>query len=134
MATYNGLLASMTLNGSTASQVLANQGVSFAKIADAVPMKYFSFGQFAIRVSGVSGTIGVEVVGAVGGATYVIAGRTNITASGGFPIPLVAYVGTSGTVPLASPGIPRPAYVAFANGNTAVAGITASVYLAADYN
>ena len=132
MGSYNGLVASKTLDGSTVSQTLGVTAFAYVTAANAVPMKFFPFGQFAVQTkNGVSGTIGVYVVGSVGGATYIIAGRSNITAVGGFPVPLYNYVGLSGSV--TNSGIPRPAYVQFANHGAAVAGFTASVSLAAEY-
>jgi hypothetical protein len=132
MANYNGLVASSSLNGSTVSQTLATGAQQNVPPVAAVPNKFFSDGQFAIAVSGISGLIGVQVIGAVGGATYVIAGRTNISAAGGFPIPMVTYIGTSGT-PI-NVGIPRPAYVSFQAGVTGAIGVTASVFFAGEYN
>ena len=136
MANYNGLVASITLNGSTVSQTMGNTGQQTGAIVSTVPNKFFTDGQFAISVRGISGTIGVQVIGAVGGATYAIAGRTNISASGGFPVPLIVYVGTSGTP--TNFGIPRPALVviqgAGVGGTTNFIGFTASVFLAAEYN
>ena len=136
MASYNGLVASLTLNGSTVSQTMGNTGQQTAAIVASVPAKFFPFGQFAINVAGISGTVGVQVIGAVGGATYAIAGRTNISASGGFPVPLIAYVGTSGAPQ--NYGIPRPSLVviqgAGVGGTTNFIGYTASVFLAAEYN
>jgi hypothetical protein len=133
MANYNGLVAALTLNGSTVSQTLGGASISNVVTSASVPSKFFSHGQFAISVAGISGNIGVQIIGAVGGATYVIAGRTNISASGGFPIPCISYTGTSGT--FTNIGIPRPAFVSF-QGNTAgtVVGFTASVFLCAEYN
>ena len=136
MANYNGLVASITLNGSTVSQTMGNTGTQIAPPVAAVPAKFFSIGQFAINIAGISGQIGVQVIGAIGGATFAIAGRSNISASGGFPIPLIRYVGTSGT--METIGIPRPSMVviqgAGVGGSTNFIGFTASVYLAAEYN
>jgi hypothetical protein len=135
MGSYNGLVAQIALNGSTVSQVMGSTGVTYIGVTYSVPAKFFIAGQFGLQVTGISGTIGVQIVGAVGGATYVIAGRTNISATGGYPVPLVVYVGTSGAVTNVDAGIPRPAYVAFgAAGLTATIGVTASVFLCAEYN
>jgi hypothetical protein len=132
MANYNGLVASLTLNGSTVSQTLGTTAVSKAVIVAAVPNKYFSSGQFAVQATqGVSGGFAVVIVGAVGGATYIIAGRTNITAAGGWPVPPVLYVGTSGSIPHL--GFPRPSYVSF-EGTGTIAGFTAGVFLAGEYD
>lgn len=128
MANYNGLVA-----GVTSIVLLGGTSQHVAPVVASVPNKFFHSGQFAINVAGISGTIGVQVIGAVGGATYVIAGRTSISASGGFPVPLIKYVGTSGTNEIF--GIPRPSAVLFqTTGLTATWGFTASVFLAAEYN
>lgn len=136
MASYNGLIATTALNGSTVSQTMGNTGQQTAVIVRAVPAKFFSFGQFAVNVAGISGTVGVQVIGAVGGATYAIAGRTNISASGSFPVPLIAYVGTSGAVQ--NFGVPRPSLVVWqgagVGGATNFIGFTASVFFAGEYN
>ena len=132
MASYNGLVASSSLNGSTDSQVMQGSSQQNVGCNAAVPSKFFSNGQFAIQVQGISGTVGVQIVGAVGGATFVIAGRTNISGVGGFPVPLVKYVGTSGT--FEGFGFPRPSFVSFQGGSTGTIGLTASVFLAAEYN
>jgi hypothetical protein len=134
MASYNGLICSKTLDGSTASQVLGSSGVAYVGVTHSVPAKFFSSGQFGIQVSGVSGRFGVEIVGAVGGATWIIAGRTAITAVGGFPIPFLNYTGASDSVAAIQKGIPRPAYVAFGAGATGTVGFTASVFFAGEYN
>jgi hypothetical protein len=135
MANYNGLVAQIALNGSTTSQVMGSTAVTYVGVTYSVPAKFFNSGQFGLQVIGISGTIGIQIVGAVGGATYVIAGRTNINAAGGYPVPLVVYVGTSGAVTNVNAGIPRPAYVAFgAAGLTATIGVTANVFMAAEYN
>lgn len=127
---WNGLIASLTKDGSTTSQILT--GVSTASVGVEVPNKFFKRGQFAVTLTqGVSGIIGINVVGSVGGATYNIAGRTNISAVGSYPLPYYSYVGTSGT-PYINPGIPRPAYVSFESAK-AVCGFTASVYFAGSY-
>lgn len=132
MANYNGLICSLTLNGSTLTQTLGTTEVRFVGCTNAVPGKFFSFGQFALTCTqGVSGTISVKIFGGVGGATYLIAQRDAVTAVGSFPIPLINYVGISGTVQ--NQGIPRPYTVGFsATGN--IAGFTANVYFAGDYN
>jgi hypothetical protein len=133
MATWNGLVCGKTLDGSTLSQLQGSTQVSYVSAGAAVPAKFFSHGQFGIQLlNGVSGVFGVQIVGSVGGATYVIAGRTNISAVGGFPVPLIAYVGTSGAP--VNYGIPRPAYVAFGGvGNTTTIGFTANVFFAGRY-
>ena len=131
MANYNGLVSSLTRNGSTASQVLGATAVAYSVVSSSVPHKFFPFGQFAVQTTqGVSGAFFVTVVGAVGGATYPIAGRTAISAVGGFPVPLVAYVGSSGAVQ--NYGIPRPSYVQWGSAG-AIVGFTATLFLAAEY-
>lgn len=128
MANYNGLVASLTKDGSTVSQTLT--GISSVTVVAAVPNKFFKHGQFGIVCTqGVSGNFSVNIIGAVGGATYIIAGRTSISAVGSYPVPLILY-GNSGTP--TNIGIPRPYQVQFQS-NAAPAGFTASVYLAGDY-
>jgi hypothetical protein len=132
MSNWNGFVSSLTRNGSTVSQTMGATAVAYSQVADAVPGKYFSSGQFAVATTqGVSGAFFVNVVGAVGGATFVIAGRTAVNAVGGFPIPLILYVGSSGSVP--NRGFPKPAYVQWGSAG-AVIGFTAAVYLAGEYS
>lgn len=133
MACYNGLVATTNIAGTTGFV----GGTSLFTVVAAVPAKFFQAGQFAVNVTGISGNFGVQIFGGVGGATFLIAGRTNISATGGFPVPLVAYVGTSGAVQ--NFGIPRPTSIAWQGsgltvGTTNQMGLTASVFLAADYN
>ena len=131
MGSYNVYVTAMTRNGSTTSQVLGTTAVAYSGISASVPNKFFSRGQFAIQTTqGVSGAFFVNIVGAVGGATYIIAGRTAISTVGGFPIPQLLYVGVSGSV--TQVGLPRPAYAQFGSAG-AIVGFTATVFLAADY-
>lgn len=127
MASYNGLLTSQTTTGDT--QTLTAEPVA------SVPAKFFSAGHFAITTTeGVSGSFGVEIFGAVGGATYVIAGRTAISGVGSFPIPLVSHVGSSGSVALI--GFPRPYAVDFTGVSiaaTRAVGYTATIYVCGEY-
>lgn len=128
MANYNGLLTSQTTTGNT--QTLT------ATPVDAVPGKFFSSGYFAITcVDGVSGVFGVQIIGAIGAATYPIAGRTNISAAGSFPIPLIDYVGVSGSIST-NRGFPRPFSVEFVGVSiaaTRAVGYTATVYVCGEY-
>lgn len=128
MAAYNGLLTSKTTTGNT-------ETLTAGPVAS-VPAKFFSSGGFAITcVDGVSGNFGVEIFGAIGGATYVIAGRTNIDAVGSFPIPLVDYIGASGGVSLIR-GFPRPYAVDFTGVSiaaTRAVGYTATIYVCGEY-
>lgn len=134
MGSYNGLIASLA-RGTTDTNPLAT-GTSFIQSVDAVPMKYFSHGQFAVIVTqGVSGGFSVDIIGSVAGATFPIATRQNITAVGSFPIPQVLYGFSGGQV---SAGFPRPAGVNFIAGTTAFGtswpvGFTASVTFAGEY-
>jgi hypothetical protein len=127
MASYNSLLTSNTTTGDTQSTLATSIGQ--------VPAKFFSSGHFAITCTeGVSGTIGVQIIGAVGGATYAIAGRTNISGAGSFPIPLISYVGSSGSVALT--GFPRPLGAEITGVSiaaTRAVGYTASIYLCGEY-
>ena len=128
MASYNGLLASQTTTGDT--QTLTVQPVS------AVPAKFFSSGYFAITCTeGVSGTFGVQIIGAIAGATYAIAGRTNIDDVGSFPITLIDYVGVSSSISTMI-GFPRPHSVEFTGVSiaaTRAVGYTATVYICGEY-
>jgi hypothetical protein len=124
MPSYNGLVASLTYNGSTVSQTLGATASAYVNAVDALPHKYVKTGIFAVNAKdGVSGGFGCQIVGGVGGATFVIAGITGIAAVGSSPM---------GTTALALFGIPRPAYVKF-EPIAGVAGFTASVYLTGDY-
>lgn len=127
MASYNGLLASQTTTGDT--QTLTAGPVT------SVPAKFFSSGHFAITCTeGVSGSFGVQILGAIGGATYAIAGRTAISGVGSFPIPLISYVGSSGSVALI--GFPRPFAVELTGvsiAGTRAVGYTASIYVCGEY-
>lgn len=134
MANYNGLIASLTKDGSDADNVLS--GTSFVTVVSAVPGKFFPHGQFAIACTeGVSGGFSVDVIGGIGGATFAIATRRNITDPGSFPIPQNLF-GFSGSQ--VSSGFPRPIGVDFIAGTTAAGtswpvGFSASVYLAGEY-
>lgn len=128
MANWNGLVASLTKDGSTVSATLS--GISFSRVNGEMPNKFFPHGQFAVvATQGVSGVFAVNVIGAVGGATFAIAGRTNISAVGSFPVPLTVY-GNSGSQ--TDTGIPRPYGVQFESAK-GVVGFTASVYFAGEY-
>jgi hypothetical protein len=130
MANYNGLIANLTLNGSTVSQTLGTTEVRFVGCTNAVPGKFFNFGQFGlVCTQGVSGVISVKIFGGVGGATYVIAQRDAI-AVGSFPIPILLY-GNSGLP--TNQGIPRPYAVGF-SATGGIGGFTASVFFAGEYN
>lgn len=124
MANYNGLISSITRDGSTASQVIGTTAVVYTQISDAVPGKYFNTGLFGVLTSGVSGAYFVNVVCSVGGATFVAAGITAVNAAGS------RIMGATGS---ASFGIPKPAYVQWGSAG-AIVGVTASVYFAGDYN
>lgn len=132
MASYNGLVATTIVAGNTAFA----SGTSTFGVTYAFPAKFFSHGQFATQITGISGTVGVQIIGAVGGATFAIAGRTNVSATGNFPIPMITYVGSSGT--FQNVGIPRPSAVVWQGaglgGTTNQIGITASVFFAGEYN
>lgn len=123
MGTYNGLLATITQPSII--------GVSFFAPVASVPQKFFEHVEFGVAVTGISGKIAVDIIGAVGGATYIVAGRTNISAAGSYPIPLIVY-GQSGNDP--SVGSPRPYGVNVTSiGTTWSVGCTASVYMAGKY-
>lgn len=126
MSNYNGLLASQTTTGDTQSLT--------AEPVDTVPGKFFSSGQFAITCTeGVSGAFGVEIHGAIGGATFVIAGRTNIDDVGSFPIPLITHGISGDHAPM---GFPRPYSVLITGVSiaaTRAVGYTASIYMCGEY-
>lgn len=119
MSSYNGLISSL-IKGQSGGAVLT--GLSYSVIADAVPRGNFESATFGVVTTGVSGTYAVFVVGAVGGATAVIAGATGIGANGS------TILGTTGGIT----GVPRPAYVQYASAEAA-SGFTASVFMSATY-
>jgi hypothetical protein len=123
MANWNGLVASLAKASLT--------GVSSVGVNQAFPSKFFENGQFAALLTGVSGVIAINVIGSVGGATFTVAGRTNISAAGSFPIPLLIY-GFSGNP--VNQGIPRPYSVDFASASALGNSFTASVFFAGAYN
>ncbi len=134
MPTYNGLLFAKTYDGTTYSGstggTLGATAITYIPAESSVPAKGFKSGYIALNVSaGVSGGFYANIVGGVGGATFVIAGRTAITAAG------VYIMGTTGIGAGAGVGpnpFPRPGYVQL--GPVAgVAGFTAAFYLFGDY-
>jgi len=122
MPKFNGLIASLTKGSSTGGEHALLTGTSLSPIGAMVPAKHFENAIFAVQTSGISGTYAVLVVGAVGGATFVIAGATGIGANGS------TLLGTSVGVAAA----PRPAYVAFSSAEAAT-GFTSSVFMAGEY-
>lgn len=103
MATYNGYIASITRNGSTVSQTLGATASVVITVDSAVPQKWFKHGLFSVvSTQGVSGGFGAQVIGFVGGASFVIAGITAVTGVGS------RIFGTTGG---ATFGYPRPAYI-----------------------
>ena len=133
MSTYNGLVCTLA-RGFTAGNTLLT-GVTSVGVTYSVPAKFFDSGMFGILCTqGVSGSFGVQIIGGVGGSTFAIAGRTAITAAGSYPVPLIAYVGTSGVNnPL---GFPRPYSVEFSTtGISSIpVGFTATVFMCGDYD
>lgn len=125
MASWNGLVASIVNPGLS--------GTSHVSVNTVMPAKFFPHGQFAVSATeGVSGQFNVNVIGSIGGATFIIARRVGVAAIGSFPVSMRIY-GESGS-PI-DMGVPRPIGVDFQNalGSTAVAGFTASVYFAGEY-
>lgn len=123
MARFNGHIVTFTKGSSTGGENAVLTGISASgAISDAVPAKHFRDAIFGVVTQGISGTYACHVVGAVGGATMVIAGQTGIAADGS------SIIGT--TTPIAA--IPRPAYVSFDSAEDG-AGFTASVFMAAEY-
>jgi hypothetical protein len=129
MGTFNGHVASHVLDGSTDSQV---SGATTAVTVNAdvgVPAKAFRHAMLALRCQdGVSGSFGVEVIGAVGGATFIIAGRTAIAAVGNYVLGLT----NNQTWGAIENICPRPSKVVFSTA-VPISGWTASVYLAGEY-
>ena len=124
MASYNGLISSITRDGSTVSQTIGTTAVVYTQISASVPAKYFKTGLFGVRtVDGLSGAYFVNVVCSVGGATFLAAGITAVTALGS------RIMGATGS---ASFGIPKPVYVQWGSAG-AIVGVTASLYFAGDY-
>jgi hypothetical protein len=135
MANYNGLICSLAFTGAQGVTTLqGGASTMFTGCTNAVPAKFFNFGQFALTTTqGVSGTFSVKIFGGVGGATYLIAQRDAVSTVGSFPIPLVSYVGVSGAVQ--NQGIPRPYAVGFSSASGAnPIGYTANVFFAGEYN
>ena len=132
MASYNGFLCSRTYDGSTVSQTLGATASVTLTVSSAVPAKYFMNGFIALVASnGVSGTFGCDVIGSVGGATFVIAGRTGITAVGSY---ILGTTGIAGTVGVGTVAFPRPSAVRLYTTGAAVSGFTVSLYMAGEYN
>lgn len=124
MGSYNATIASKTLNGSTVSQTLGATASTVVQISNEVPMKWFKHGLFSVLTTqGVSGGFGAQVIGFIGGASFVIAGVTAVTAVG------TKLMGTSGSP---SFGFPRPAYIVI-QPVAGVAGFTATFGLAGWY-
>jgi len=123
MPSYNGLLSGSFIKGSsTGGEYAVMTGSSTSVIADAVPMKYFNSALFGVEAAGISGGFAAFVISRIGGATFVIAGRTGITANGSF------LMGSSSAIV----GVPRPAYVEWQSAVN-LSGVTAHVYMAGEY-
>jgi hypothetical protein len=89
--------------------------------------------QFAVLVTGITQTMGINVVGSIGGATRVIAGDTGIAATGSVYLPLHLIDGVdpvTGVTVSQHVGVPRPKYVSLESAEDA-SGIDAVVYMAA---
>ena len=115
MGSYNGLIAQTTLT--------SFNGISYTNAVDTVPSKLFKTAVFSARVSTqVGGTMSINVVGAVGGATFIIAGVTGIRATGNYIMGITAS---------ATYLTPRPIYVQWAGGISTL--FSARVFIAGDY-
>lgn len=126
MASFSGFVAGLSKTTLT--------GVSFVSANGEIPGKCFSTGLFAVHVTtGVTNSFSVNVIGAVGGATFRIAGRTNITGVGTYTLPLFSLVGDSGTQILSQSAVPRPYGVEFASAIDACGFDTANVYFTGNY-
>ena len=131
MASYNGLVASMIKGSSTGGEFAVLDGISASNTVDNFPKRFFSHGQFAMTLHGMSGTISVDVVSSIGGASFVITGTTGYATDGNFVLPVQTFVGTSG-VAVGNQGVPFPSYVSFGSGEDG-SGLTASVFFAGEY-
>jgi len=126
MASFNGHVCSLTLNGSTVSQTLGATATQTVNADPAVPHKWFNNGVMGVRlITGISGALSVDVYGSIGGATFKIGGVTAITAVGNWLIGMTS-------ISAAGNGFPAPSKVIFGSAD-GVSGFTASVYLAGAY-
>ena len=113
MATWNGIIAST-------ATTMAGASTTILTINPAVPQKWFKHGLFScVLTNGVSVGIGAQVVGYIGGASFVIAGFTGGTTVGS------KIFGTTGG---ATFGFPRPTFIVIqsvgaATGFTATFGL-----------
>ena len=133
MGTYTGIVAKLVKGGNQGITTLLT-GVSTVTVTNAnFPIKFFTHGQYAVEVvDGVSGDFGVEVIGAVGGAQFPIAGRSAISAVGGKPLDTLLFTGFSGTAAVDSrAGFPMVTSVEFSG--IASAGFTATVWFTGKY-
>ena len=120
MGSWNGVIATDTiilLSGTSGSEVF--------EVTAAAPAKALTRGIFSANVTSFLGAgggfAGVVVVGAVGGATFVIAGVTGLNANGNYIM---------GTTASALNLMPRPAYC-FVDGFSMSAAI--AVGMAGEY-
>lgn len=123
MATWNGLVC-------TTGGALGATASATVKVDPAVPNKFFKNGFLALHaVTGVSVGFYCNVYGYVGGASFLIAGRTAITAVGTY------IMGTTGIATGGGVGpnpFPRPGIVEVGPTN-GINGYTFSLYLAGEY-
>ncbi len=122
MSSFNGLISSLIKGSAGSGENAVLDGVSTSSIVAGTPAKFMNRALFALELSGISGEISCHIVGAIGGATYVIAGATAIAANGSL------LLGSSVT----SIGCARPKYVEWASALDG-AGFTGSVFMAGEY-
>jgi hypothetical protein len=122
MSTYNGAVSSLIKGSSTGGENAVLDGISTSQVVNAVPRGYYHNAMYGAVISGISGTISIDVVASIAGATYVVAGATGIATNGSFVF------GTTGGI-----SSPRPAYVSWASAEDG-SGFTGSVTLACEYN
>lgn len=133
MGSFNGVIASLTLDGSTTSEVLGATASQTVNVSDSVPQKLFFDGYIGVHVTeGVSGGFGFQVLGSIGGATFVIAGQTGIASVGNYRLGITQSGATGAGATLYSTSFPRPSKIVF-EPIAGVAGFTVSIGMMARY-
>ena len=122
MGSYNGFVSSLIKGSSTGGEDAVLDGVSASSIVETIPAKFMNRAIYAATITGISGTISVNVIGSIGAATYVIAGVSGIATNG------THLIGSS----TESGGSPRPSSIEWASGEDG-SGFTGSVFMAGEY-